>query len=167
MVNWPFYQGTVSFFVICDSFGLKSVCLIQAYVNRYCIFHKLWQPCMCWVTQSRLTLCNLDYSPPGSSVHGVFLARILEWVSIYSSKGSSWPEIKPVAPTSPALQADSFLLSHWINPRATLCWKIYWHHFSNSCSLHVSLSHFGNSHSTWNIFTIIVYGHQWLLMLLL
>ena len=29
------------------------------------------------------TLCNLmDYSPPDSSVHGVFPARILEWVAI-------------------------------------------------------------------------------------
>ena len=33
----------------------------------------------------------LDYSLPGSSVHGVFQARILEWVAISFSKGSSWP----------------------------------------------------------------------------
>ena len=33
----------------------------------------------------------VDYSPPGSSVHGVFQARILEWVVIASSRGSSWP----------------------------------------------------------------------------
>ena len=38
---------------------------------------------------SCLTLCNpMDYSPPGSSVHGVLQARILEWVVI-SSRGSS------------------------------------------------------------------------------
>ena len=42
--------------------------------------------------QSRLTLCNaMDYSPPGSSVHGILQARILEWVSMSSSRGSSWP----------------------------------------------------------------------------
>ena len=41
--------------------------------------------------QSRLTLCDpMDCSPPGSSVHGIFLARILEWVAISSSRGSSW-----------------------------------------------------------------------------
>ena len=35
------------------------------------------------VTQSCLILCNLmDYSPPGSSVHGNIPARILEWVAI-------------------------------------------------------------------------------------
>jgi len=32
-----------------------------------------------------------DCSLPGSSVHGTFQARILEWVAISSSKGSSWP----------------------------------------------------------------------------
>ena len=36
-------------------------------------------------------LCNpTDCSLPGSSVHGVFLARILEWVAIPSARGSSW-----------------------------------------------------------------------------
>ena len=35
------------------------------------------------VTQSCLTLCNpMDYSLPGSSIHGIFQARILEWVAI-------------------------------------------------------------------------------------
>ena len=30
-------------------------------------------------------------SPPGSSVHGTLQARILEWIAISSSRGSSWP----------------------------------------------------------------------------
>ena len=39
-----------------------------------------------------LTLCNPMYSnPPDPSVHGTFHARILEWVAISSSRGSSWP----------------------------------------------------------------------------
>ena len=38
------------------------------------------------------TPCNsMDYSPPGSSVHGILLARILEWVAISFSRESSWP----------------------------------------------------------------------------
>ena len=42
--------------------------------------------------QSCLTLCNpMDCSPPGSSVHGILQARILEWVAMPSSRGSSWP----------------------------------------------------------------------------
>ena len=44
------------------------------------------------VTQLCPTLCDpMDYSPPGSSVHGMFQARILEWVAIPFSKGSSRP----------------------------------------------------------------------------
>ena len=42
--------------------------------------------------QSCLTLCNpMDCSPPGSSVHGILQARILEWVAMPSSRGSSPP----------------------------------------------------------------------------
>ena len=38
---------------------------------------------LCLVTQSCPTLCNLmDCSPPGSSVHGIFQAGVLEWVVI-------------------------------------------------------------------------------------
>ena len=47
---------------------------------------------MCSVTQSYLTLCGpVDCSPPGSSVHGISQARILEWVAISCSRGSSQP----------------------------------------------------------------------------
>ena len=42
------------------------------------------------VTQSSLTLCDpMDCSSSGSSVHGILQARILEWVAISSSRGSS------------------------------------------------------------------------------
>ena len=33
----------------------------------------------------------MNQSPPGSSVHGILQARILEWVAMTSSKGSSQP----------------------------------------------------------------------------
>ena len=37
-------------------------------------------------------LCDpMDCSLPGSSVHGILQARILEWVAMPSSRGSSWP----------------------------------------------------------------------------
>ena len=42
--------------------------------------------------QSRPTLCDpIDRSPPGSSVHEISQARILEWVAMPSSRESSWP----------------------------------------------------------------------------
>ena len=44
------------------------------------------------VAQSCPTLCYpVEYSPPGSFVHGIFQARILEWVAISFSRGSSQP----------------------------------------------------------------------------
>ena len=42
---------------------------------------------------SCVQLCNpMDCSPPVSSVHGIFQVRILEWVAISSSRGSSQPK---------------------------------------------------------------------------
>ena len=44
------------------------------------------------VAQLCLTLCNpMDYSPPVSSVQGIFQERILEWVAISFSRGFSQP----------------------------------------------------------------------------
>ena len=50
-------------------------------------------PTMCvLVAQQRLTLWNrMGCSPPGSSVHVILQARILEWVAIPISRGSSLP----------------------------------------------------------------------------
>ena len=50
-------------------------------------------PCT-WAKSCQLcpTLYNsVDCSLPGSSVHGIFQARILEWVALLSFRGSSWP----------------------------------------------------------------------------
>ena len=48
--------------------------------------------CVCQSLQSCLTPCEpKDCSPPGSSVHGILQARILEWVAIPFSRGSSRP----------------------------------------------------------------------------
>ena len=45
------------------------------------------------VTQSCLTLCYpMDCSPPGSSVHRLLQARILEWVAIPFSRDLSWED---------------------------------------------------------------------------
>ena len=78
-------------------------------------FSSLWipscGPCLLdiWhdieVTQLCPILCDpMDCSLPGSSVHGIFQARVLEWVAISFSRRSSNPGIKP---GSPALQADA------------------------------------------------------------
>ena len=48
--------------------------------------------CCCLIAKSCQTLCDpIGYSPPGSSLHGIHQARILEWVAIIPfSRGSSW-----------------------------------------------------------------------------
>ena len=49
---------------------------------KQCMHAKLLHSCQ--------TLCDpLDYSLPGSSVHGIFQARILEWAAMPSSRESS------------------------------------------------------------------------------
>ena len=59
------------------------------------------------VAQSRLILCNhVDCGPPGSSVHGIFQARILEWVAIPSPGDLPDPERTQADSAS---QADSVL----------------------------------------------------------
>ena len=59
------------------------------------------------VAQSCLTPCDpVDCSPPGSSVHGILQARILEWGAISSSRGSSQPWDQTYVSVTPALQVD-------------------------------------------------------------
>ena len=54
------------------------------------------------IVQSCPTLCDpVDFSLPGSSVHGIFQARVLEWVAISFSRGSSqlrdWTQVSHIA----------------------------------------------------------------------
>ena len=58
--------------------------------------------------QSCPSLCDpMDYNLPGSSVLGIFQARILEWAAISYSRESSHPGIKHTSLASPVL-ADGF-----------------------------------------------------------
>ena len=71
------------------------------------------------------TLCDhLDYSPPGSSVHGILQAKILEWVTMLPDPG-----IEPTSLMSPALAGrffttsatwNSFLLTWFSMPSLSL-----------------------------------------------
>ena len=55
----------------------------------------------------------MDGSPPGSSVHGIFQARILEWLPFPTPGDLSNPGIEP---TSLHRQTDSLSLSHLVSP---------------------------------------------------
>ena len=82
----------------------KSCLLLHTHKGRETFSHISRRRLML-VSQSCPTFCDpMDYSPPGFSVHGIFQARILEWVAFPFSRVSSNPGIKP---GSPALQAAS------------------------------------------------------------
>ena len=62
--------------------------------------------------QSCPTVCNpMDQSLPGSSVHGILQAGILEWVAMPSSRGSPQPRDGAESLTSPALAGEFFTTS--------------------------------------------------------
>ena len=64
------------------------------------------------VAQSCLTLCSsMDYSLPGSSVHGIFQARILEGLPFPSPGNPPNPGVKPSSLESPELASRFFAIS--------------------------------------------------------
>ena len=75
----------------------------------------------CWVMSN--SLWPLDCSPAGSSVHGILQARILEWVTTFSSRGSSPP--RDQAHLS-CLQLGSFPLAPSGKPMSNLRTCIIW-----------------------------------------
>ena len=64
------------------------------------------------------TLCDpMDCSPPGSSVHGIFQARILEWLLLPPPDNLPYPGIEPASVMSPALASGCFTTS--------TTWEVY------------------------------------------
>ena len=86
-----------------------------------CVEIKFKETTVCSVIQSYPTCDPMDYSPPGSSVHGIFQPRILEWVAISYSSGYSQPRsgTQGLNPHlhSLHLQVDSLPLSHLGSPK--------------------------------------------------
>ena len=122
------------------------------------------------VAQSCLTLCHrMDYSLPGSSVHGILQARILKWVAISFSRGSSQPRdwiqvscivgrrftiwaTREAHSSMVGLIATSFKRSYTIHrfiaprapaPAAVHCWPIPPQETFKHCSVSVSVGSLG------------------------
>ena len=69
-------------------FSLFSFLFLGDGLDHCLLYEVKWSE----VTQSCLTLCDpMDGNLPGSAVHGIFQARILEWGAISFSRGSSQP----------------------------------------------------------------------------
>ena len=77
----------------------------------------------------RLTLCiPFNCSPPGSSLHGILQARILEWVTMPSSRGSSQPRNLTCVSCLLHCQAGSLPLAqaaYWCQA-LSLTWSLIW-----------------------------------------
>ena len=89
--SWPAYRG-VEGGQVRDEAEAQGPDLKDAYYNklRGLVFFILTISVL--VAQSCPTLCNpTDYSPPGSSVHGILQKRVLEQVAIPSSRGPTQP----------------------------------------------------------------------------
>ena len=103
-------------------FSKCSVCLFPAQLFFSCFYrsiHSLW---VYMLSQSIVSNSYdpKDYSLTGFSVHGIFQARILEWVTISSSRGSSqprdWTQVSCFAGSLLHWQAGSLLLSYQGSP---------------------------------------------------
>ena len=94
--------NSVCVLVYASEFSLMEMYLLPIFLQ---VFAKLLQSCP--------TLCDpMDCSPPGSSAHGVIQARILKWVAMPSSRGSSWPRDQTrVSYGLPALAGGFFTTS--------------------------------------------------------
>ena len=72
-------------FLLSFIFLPKMYLLFLMVLSTVCVHAKSLQSC--------LTLCDpMDCNPPSSSVHGILQAKILEWVVVPSSRGSSQPK---------------------------------------------------------------------------
>ena len=100
----PFSGNKIAFQLSFLSVNLNdhsSYFLVHFYhsLNHHVLF--ILSAVLCLITQLCPTHWDfMDCNPPGSSVHGILQARILEWVAMPSSRGSAQPK-------SPTLQADS------------------------------------------------------------
>ena len=73
--------------------------------------------------------CNpVDCGPPGSSVHGISQARILEWVAISFTRGSSWPRGRTLVSCT-----VGFILYCWATREAPRQTHTYIHTCSSIC----------------------------------
>ena len=89
----------ISYLPLDPFYAKKSIYFIRIILNITCV-------CSCASCASCLTLCDpMDWSPPGSSVHGISQARILERLPF------PFPGIEPMSLESPALSRH--VLCHW------------------------------------------------------
>ena len=94
------------------------------------------------VAQSCLTLCDpIDCSVPGSSLHGIFQAIVLEWIVISFSRGSSQPRaqsrVSRIVGRRFTIWATREVLRYWCNPQQR--WLAFRKKYSSLYASHSTL----------------------------
>ena len=101
-----------------NQFWSMDPTLILFYLWRPRISQMKWKKVKMLVAQSYPAFCNpMDCSPQGSNIHGIFQARILEWVAISFSRYLPDPGIKPMSLVSHALAGGFFTTEPPGNPQ--------------------------------------------------
>ena len=123
--------------------SIVCVC-VRAHIYSFLfLYHFLTSDIICAQSLSCVLLCDhMDCSPPGSSVHGILQARILEWVAMPSSRGSSQPGDR----TQFSCIAGGFF-TVWATREALISYAICLS-LSDSCRLTFHCHHFTSDHST-------------------
>ena len=118
--------------------------------------------CVCaWVhfklLQSCLTLCDpMDHSLPGSSVHEILQARIVEWVAMPSSRGSSWPSDQT------HISYISYICRKAVAPHSSaLVWLIPWAEEPGGLQSMGSLRVEHNWVTSLSLFTFLHWRRKW------
>ena len=116
------YQLKVAWLYTFNTFNCVTSLRVSVYVKVMNLTHRSWG-CYEMIHLLNVVVESLSHvwlfgdpmncSLPGPSVHGIFQARILDWVAISFSKDLLDPGIQPA---SPAWQVDSYPLSHQGNP---------------------------------------------------
>ena len=111
--SWVFCSGLAGLLAVSHPNQEPRVCGLRAGFSLCPFLCLLFVAVVIVSLLSYVWLCDpMDCSPPGSSVHGIFQARILEWVAIYSSRGASWLRNRT--------HVSSLRLSYLGSPT---CWK--------------------------------------------
>ena len=116
------------------------------------VFLCVWYT-LCSVTQLCPTLCGrMDCGLPGSSAHGIFQARVLGWVAISCSRGSSWPRDQTCVASITYIVGRFFTAEPLGKPIYMCSYLFFWEEYTNKLKKGVfSLGYFQMDLS-WCIF---------------
>ena len=91
MHNWVMFISYITN-VSCSFPNIHNIAKVIHNIIFEFFFRTKWVSEVSEIAQLCPTLCDpVDHSLSGSSIHGILQARILEWVAISFSRGSSWP----------------------------------------------------------------------------